>query len=201
MRARTIVRRALLWSFAIAAVLTVIACLRLGTGITGVKLVITSWSTCFASTLISLSLAGWDMPGGRAWARAGVGATLVAVAGILIGLWWEIDGDTFWWGVATLTVVGVGGAHGALLSLARVAPRYQTMRVLASANLAVLVTLICYELYFDDKSGAVWATIGSLALLDLVFSLALFVLDHVRRTTLVDPEAVALPTAIARERD
>jgi hypothetical protein len=33
-----------------------------------------------------------------------------------------------------------------------------------------------------------------------VFTLALFVLDHVRRTTFVDPASVALPTAIAREQ-
>ncbi len=72
--------------------------------------------------------------------------------------------------------------------------------MIALANVALVVSLSCVELWIDDRYGAVFATIGSLVLLDLVLSVALFVLDHLRRTTLVDPNAAALPTAIAKER-
>ncbi|MGE5184353.1 MAG: hypothetical protein ACM31C_19925 [Acidobacteriota bacterium] len=200
MEARRVARRVLLASLSAGIVLGCVASLRDHAGHFIAKLIATSFAITFASALVSVSLAAWNTAGGRPWSRAGVTATLAALAAFAIGLWSERDGETFWRLVAVATVVGAGGAHGSLLSLARVAPRHHTVRVLALANLALVVSLICGELWIADPHGALLATIGSLVLLDVVLSLALFVLDHVRRTTLVDPNEAALPTAIARDK-
>lgn len=183
MSVRTIVLRTLLVSIAIGALLGILAVLGGGFGKGGLKILATSFSVAGACALVMASLSAWQLPGARLWSRVGAFGALAGLALFLAGIWIEVNPDSYWQVTASLIVFGCAGAHGSLLSLARLAPRHQWMRVAALANLVLLAVSVCAALWSRHESDANWKAIAVFAILDVAFTLAVAALDLVNRSS------------------
>src|SRR5690348_8772750 len=118
MRVRTLVLRSLIISISLGALLGIIAILGGHLGEGALKVMITSFAIAITSVLVLPSVAAWQLPAARLWSRVGAAGTLASLAMLLAGMWIEIEGDSFWQTMLTVTVIGVTGAHGSLLTLA-----------------------------------------------------------------------------------
>lgn len=183
--------RALLVSICIGALMGIVAILGARFGDTGLKVMVTSFAISAACALTMASFAAWELPSARLWSRAGAWASNAAVAALIAGIWAEHDGDTLWKVVACVGVVGIAGAHGSLISLARLPPRHQLVRSIALGNLALLASAIGGAFWIKDPGDEVFQLIGVLGVLDVAFTLAIGGLDYYNRTNLVGPETGA----------
>jgi hypothetical protein len=182
MPVRAIALRALLVSVAVAALLGIVAILGSHMGKTGIKVLVTSFAFAGASALVMASLSAWELPVARVWSRAGVTGALAGLASVVFGLWVEVNSDSYWKLAFTLVVIGCAGAHGSLVSMARLAPRHQWMRVTALANLVLLAAAVCAAVWSEHDSDAGWKAIAVFAILDVAFTLAVGALDLVNRS-------------------
>jgi hypothetical protein len=187
MGVRKVVLRALIISISLGALLGIFAILGGHIGTTALKVMATSFSIAITSVLVLPSLAAWQLPVAYVWSRAGVCASLVALAMFNLGIWVEHDGDSYWQLTLTAIVIGTAGAHGALLSLARLAPRHHVVRVIALTNLVLLAVATCTAIWSHRPGEGTFKLLAILAILDVAFTLALGALDYVNRTNLVDP--------------
>lgn len=182
MSVRSIVLRVLLISIAIGAFLGILAVLGGGFGKSGYKILATSFSVAGACALVMASLSAWQLPGARLWSRVGAAGAAAGLVLFLGGIWVEVNSDSFWQVTFSLIVFGCAGAHGSLITLARLAPRHQWMRVAALANLVLLVAAVCAALWSKHESDAGWKAIAVFGILDLAFTLAVAALDLVNRS-------------------
>lgn len=183
MRVRTIALRALLISISIGSLLGILAILGSRLGETGFKILATSFSISGASALVLASLAAWKLPAARVPSRAGVWATVVALALVIPGMWLEVNNDSYWRVALTFVIAGAAGAHGSLLSLARLAPRHGWIRPVALTTLVFLAAGLCAAAWAHHESEAMWKLIAILAILDVAFTLATTALDFVNRAS------------------
>lgn len=175
--------RALIVSIAIGSLLGIVAILGGSMGKTGWKILATSFSISGASALVLASLAAWALPAARLWSRLGVFATVTGLALLTLGLWSEQESDGFWQLTLSIIVFGAGGAHGALLSLARLPPKYHALRVAALTNLVLLAVGLCAGIWSKHDSDTTFKLIAIVAILDVAFTLSIGALDYMNRSS------------------
>ena len=143
--------RALLGSIAVSAALGIWAVLG-DFGRTGEEVLLTAMAISGASLLMMASLSSWNLANGRR--RALVGAVSAGLSLVLVvpGMWLEVESDGWWRVAVTLLLVATHCAHGSLLQLARLAPRYQWSRW-ASIALAALLVVLILTLVWDLAEG------------------------------------------------
>lgn len=183
MRLRTLALRALIGSVAIGSLLGIIAILGGSMGETGWKILATSFSISGASALVLASLSAWALPAATLWSRLGVFATLIGLFSLNLGMWTEQNKDGWWQVTFSIIVFGAAGAHGSLLSLARLPPKYQAVRVLALTNLVLLAVGVSAAVWAKHDSDATFKLIAIVAILDVAFTLSIGALDYVNRSS------------------
>jgi len=175
--------RALIVSVSIGSLLGIIAILGGSMGNTGWKILATSFSISGASALVLASLAAWALPAAKLWSRLGVYATLGGLLLLDFGFWSERNSDGYWQLTFSIIVFGAAGAHGALLSLARLPPKYQPVRVLALTNLVLLAVGVSAAVWSKHDSDATFKLIAIVAILDVAFTLSIGALDYINRSS------------------
>jgi len=182
MSVRSIVLRTLLVSISIGAFLGILAVLGGSFGKGGLKILVTSFAIAGACALVMASLSAWHLPGAKLWSRAGAYFAAIGLTALIGGIWVEVESESYWRVTGMVLVIAGAGAHGSLLSLARLAPRHQWMRVASLANLVLLSVAVCAALWSRHDSDAGWKAIAVFAILDVAFTLAVGALDLVNRS-------------------
>jgi hypothetical protein len=183
MRVRIVALRALLISISVGSLLGILAILGGPLGDTGFKILVTNFSISGASALVIASLAGWKLPAARLPSRVGVWATLVALVLLLAGVWIEINTGDYWRITSTFVIAGAAGAHGSLLTLARLAPRQSWLRPVALVNMVFLAAGLCAAVWAHHESDTTWRLVAILGILDVAFSLAIAALGFLNRAS------------------
>ena len=120
-----ILRWLILTSVAVGALLAVVALLGAEFGEIHAKIIGTSFSVTGAGMLALASLSAWERS--RLGPLPGIGAatTIAGVALLIVGIWLETESEAYWKTMGTLLVVATAVALVSLLSLGRLAHRYQ----------------------------------------------------------------------------
>jgi hypothetical protein len=179
---RQVAFRILLVSIAASSLLGIIAVLGSGLGAGSGKALVTALVVSGASLLAMAAFAAWDLPAARLFSRLGVVGSTVAMILVVAGIWVEPRGEAFWQTTATAASIAVGGAHGSMLMLARLAPRYQWARTAAIAVGTLLVAAVLAAVWEVEKSDNFFKVIGALAIAEASLTLtvsALRVAGHI----------------------
>jgi hypothetical protein len=178
---RRIALRVLLVSIGISSMLGILAVLGGTFGHTAGKALATSVTVSCASLIALAAFAAWELPAARVLSRVGVWCSAIAMVLIVIGLWSEAQ-EPFWKLAAAVSVIAIGGAHGSMLQLARLAPKVQWPRTAALATGALLVATFL-AMIWDDRSADSLAKLAAvLAIGDAGLTLAVVALHFGSRT-------------------
>ena len=122
---------------------------------------------------------------------AGLVLTLVASAMILIGIWLDIDPIAFWQVTAIVTVFAVATVHICLLSIARLADRFQWVFLVAYQviyGLAVLLAAVI--LRYDTRPMLRFVAV--LAIADAALTMVIPILHKISKSDMT-PTAAMTP--------
>lgn len=166
MKTRRILLQALLGSIAVSAALGIWAVLGERFSKIEENVLLTALAVSGASLLMMASLSSWGLATGRSRAVVGVVSAAASVALVVPGMWLEVESDGWWRVAVTLILVATHCAHGSLLQLARLAPRYQWSRwasiALAGLLVALILSLVWEVADGDDGVFQVIAVVGIL---------------------------------------
>jgi hypothetical protein len=113
---------------------------------------------------------------------AGIAATLVAFALLVVGIW-AGGGDTFGETIGSVFVVAGVGVLGSVLSLARLAPRFRWVLTAALALTCILGVLLLAGIW-GDTSGSWGKAVGVVAVLLAAAVLSVPILHRASRAEL-----------------
>src|SRR5262245_6852358 len=123
----------LLASIALSSLLGILVVFGASNGDRAAKALVSALVVSGASVLAMSAIAAWDLPGGRLYSRVCVLASTVAMGLIISLIWIEPHGEIYGKVAATSAAFAVASAHGSMLALARLAPRYHWVRTAAIA--------------------------------------------------------------------
>src|SRR5450432_2730601 len=127
MSARKLALRILVTAVVISAVLGVIAILSGRMTELSLKVLLTTVTISWTSLLALASFAAWNQQGARVFSRVGLASSLATAAIIIGAVWFDampVSGEL----LVSCIILGIAGAHGSLLSLARLAPKHRWAR-------------------------------------------------------------------------
>jgi hypothetical protein len=186
MKARKLALRVLLASVAISALLGIIAVLGGGMGYWRLQVFLTTLTISGSSLLAMAAFSAWHTDGARLFSRVGLISSIAfAVLGIA-GIWIGPSSETMAKLTLTFLIFGTAGAHGSLVSLARLAPQHQWARPTAHAIGTLLVAAVLAVLWEVTDGDTMWRVIGVLSILDgasTVVIVAFHVMDRVAPPT------------------
>jgi hypothetical protein len=111
----------------------------------------------------------------------GVAASVAGFGLLVLGLWLEADSAPVWKSAGTLLLVGGWAALSSLLSLARLAPRFQWSFRAAVALGLIVTALGVAGMWAEVSSDGFWRGFGVVAVLLGALTLAIPVLQRVSR--------------------
>ncbi len=103
------------------------------------KVLLTTITISATSLLALASFAAWQERGARVFSRVGLASSLATAAIVVAGIWTDdllVSGEV----LLTFIILGIAGAHGSLLSLARLAPKHRWARLVGHLVGTLLVT-------------------------------------------------------------
>jgi len=155
----------LIVSVAISAVLGIIVILTGNFGRLEVRIIFTTLTISAAS--IGALACGAASEAGRykALATVGIGLAILAAVLLILGIWFEPDGDQYWKFTASTSVVAAATAHACLLSLAKLARRFAWSRAFAFVMIYLLATFIILSIYFEPTSDFGLRLIGTTSII------------------------------------
>lgn len=181
MQLRNVALRVLLVSVAASALIGIVAILGGDLGKGAGKALATSLAVSGAGILAVAAFSGWDLPAARVMSRLGVVASAVALVLVIYGIWREPRGDTFWQLVASTSMLAAGGAHGSLLALAILAPRYQWARTVALACSVLLIAAVLAMIWEVGDDDGLLKVVGVLAIAEAALTVTVGVLRYASR--------------------
>jgi hypothetical protein len=167
-----ILLRALLGSIAVSALLGIYAVLAGEFGDFEVKVLLTALAIAGASVLMMGSMSAASHATGRWRALVGVASAGAALVMVVPGLWAEIHADGWWQLAVSFSLIAVHCAHGSLLQLARLAPRYQWSRWASIALGALLVAFLLAVVWEVAEDDGIFQIISVVAILVSAATLA-----------------------------
>jgi hypothetical protein len=181
MSARRLALRILITSVLIAAALGIFALLTGEMSELGVKVLLTTITISGTSLLALASFAAWNQRGARVFSRVGLSSAMATAAILIAAIWSDttlVSGEV----LLTCIILGIAGAHGSLLSLARLAPNHRWARAVGHLVGTLLVTAIL-ALVWDLVEGTdgLWRLVGALAILDAAATV-MIIAFHVMET-------------------
>jgi len=173
MSLRKITLRILITSVVISAVIGVIAVLAGDLSELGVRVLLTTMTISGTSLLALASFAAWNHA--RVFSRLGLVASLATAAAIIGEIWFDarvVSSEV----LLTCIILAIAGAHGSLLSLARLAPQRRWARS-AGHIVGTLLATVLLALLWDlvEGSDGLWRWLGVLTILDAAATLMIIV--------------------------
>lgn len=111
------------------------------------------------------------------------GLTLSATASLLLltGIWGEFDFDPFWKLTISVSIMGVATVHVCLLSIAKLAKRFQWIRFIGSQVIFGFAVLLCFVVTCEIDSSAMWRMIAATSIVIAAFSLTIPILHRISK--------------------
>jgi hypothetical protein len=174
---------ALIASVAISAGLGILAILAGNWGWVEIRILLTT-VTIAAASICGLGCgAYWSVGGHRAVPLAGIALALGAAALVLVGIWAEIGGETYWKLAASLSVFAVACAHLSLLSMARLAPSFRWSLIAAYVTILAVASLIVVMILGEPRSEFMFRLLGVAAIIDAAITILVPVFHWLSRTS------------------
>lgn len=109
-------------------------------------------------------------------ALSGIAATLM-----LAGIWMDIDSEKFWKATLCTSIFAVATVHVCLISIARLATRFQWIQFIGVQIIYGFALLLCVAILGEIDSVEVWRLIAATSVLIAAFSLSIPLLHRISK--------------------
>ncbi|MCW5801409.1 MAG: hypothetical protein KIT31_03290 [Deltaproteobacteria bacterium] len=187
MKGRRLALNVLLASVAVGAILAIVAILGGPLDELTAKILATTLTISLSSLFALAAFAGWEAPGARLYARAGVASSLAFTVMLVNAIWRNPTGDRYGELTLSFLLIAFTCGQGSLLALAKLAPAHRWVR--NAANTASI--LVCAALLATLWGHALGQAIAVLSVLDVAFTVATVVCHVLGRAVPAAAGAVA----------
>jgi hypothetical protein len=184
----------LIASVGISAVFGIVAILSGSFGAFQIRIILTTLTISAASICALASGALWEERDARFLPMAGVVLAVLAATLLIVGIWFEPEGEHFWKLAASLGVLAAATAHDCLLSLAKLAVRFIWARVLSFAAIYLLALLIIAAIYVEPEGDLGFKLIGATAIVVAALTIMTPIFHRLSRTDLSSDKQRVLET-------
>ncbi len=113
--------------------------------------------------------------------KSGLAMTGLAAALMLIGMWSEIESDSFWKLAAVVSILGVATVHVCLLSIAQLERRFQWVYFVACQIIFGLAAILSFALVFEIDSDELWRIVAAISIVVAALTLVIPILHRIGR--------------------
>ncbi|KAA1258145.1 hypothetical protein LF1_06600 [Rubripirellula obstinata] len=113
--------------------------------------------------------------------KAGLGLAIVTAAMMLVGIWGDVDSEVYWKTAACVSIIGVSVVHVCLLSIAKLAKRFQWIHFIGSQVVFGFALLLCAVITGEIDSKEVWRLIAATSIVIGSFSLTVPILHRISK--------------------
>jgi hypothetical protein len=172
----------LVCSTAIGALLGIVIVLRNQWDWLEVRVVLTTMALAVAS-LCGLACDLSKTPRGlNILPTAGLVLTFLTTLLILAAIWLEVESEAYWKITAILSIFTVATVHVSLLSIARLAKRFQWVFLLTTQLIYGLAALIAVILLFEIGDESLAQIIAAIAIANVAFTIVIPLLHRISKT-------------------
>ena len=182
----------LIVSVAISAALGIIAISTGNFGWVEIRIVLTTLTISAASICALASGALWEGRGQRILPLAGIVLALMAAVLLISGIWLEAEAQEFWRFAFSVGVVAAATAHACLLSLAKLARRFNWAKVITLIAIYLLAFLIVSAIYIEPRGDFGFRLIGATSIVVAALTIMMPIFHRLSRED---------PSLAADERD
>ncbi|QDT01861.1 hypothetical protein K227x_02300 [Rubripirellula lacrimiformis] len=171
----------LIGSVLLGAVLGIIAVLRNTWHWFEVQVMLTTVIVA-VSSLCGLACDSFRTPKGmNLMPKAGLAFVGMAAALLLTGVWGEVDSEEYWKATICVCIIAVAIVHVGLLSIAKLASRFQWVYLVGSQIIFGFALLLCATVIGQIESSEVWRLIAALSIVVAAISLVIPILHRISR--------------------
>jgi hypothetical protein len=161
-----LLRRLVLTSIAIGAVMGIAVLLGAEIGATGAKVIGTSFAVTGSALLAMPAAAARERRQLGRLPDLGISAAVAGFGWLIAGLWAEFEGSSWMWKMpATLIATATAVAIVALLAFSKLAPSHRWVLMAARTAVAVVAVMIVIGVWAEPGSDTYWRIFGILAVL------------------------------------
>lgn len=113
--------------------------------------------------------------------KLGMALSGIAAVLVLAGIWMDIDSEGFWKAALCMSICAVATVHVCLISIARLATRFQWIRFIGVQIIFGLALLLCVVILGEIDSLQVWRLIAATSVLIAAFSLSIPLLHRISK--------------------
>lgn len=129
-----------------------------------IRIILTTLTISAASICALAAGALWESRRKIALALPGALLALFAAVLLIVGIWTEADSEHFWKFTVSVCLIAVATAHACLLALAKLARRFNWVRVVAFVAVYSLAGLFIWIIYLQPKGDNVVRIIGAVSI-------------------------------------
>ncbi|WP_168565024.1 hypothetical protein [Crateriforma spongiae] len=113
--------------------------------------------------------------------RSGMTLSILAAGLLLVGIWGEMESTEFWKTTICVVILGVATVHVCLLSIAKLARRFDWIRFIGTQVVFGFALLLCGVIIAEVDSPGVWRLIAAISIAIGAFSLSVPILHRISR--------------------
>ncbi|MDQ3472723.1 MAG: hypothetical protein M3447_03205 [Acidobacteriota bacterium] len=181
----------LIISVSLSALLGILAILSGTFGDLEGRIILTTITISGASICALAAGALWENRGARVLPRIAVALAVLAASFIIFGIWAKISADEFRKFAATIGVPALASAQACLISLAQLAPRFASTRIIALIAIFFLATLIILTIHGEVREEGFFKMMGATAILVAALTIMMPIFHRLSRGDLIDSKAFA----------
>ncbi len=175
-------------SVAISAALGIIAILTGNFGEFEIRIILTTLTISAASICALAGGALWESRNTPALPSICVLLAILAALQLIAGIWLEPSDTLFWKLAASVSVLAVASAQACLVSLAKLARRFNWARVAALGAIFLLAVLIIIVIWFEPRDEGLYRIIGADAIVVAALTIMMPIFHRLSRGDLSVPE-------------
>lgn len=200
-------KRIALWfliiSVAISAALGILAILTGNFGELEIRIILTTLTISAASVCALAGGALWEIRNTPALPSICVVLAILAALQLIIGIWLDPADPVFWRLAASVSVLAVASAQASLVSLAKLARRFNWTRVAALSAIFLLAVLIIIVIWFEPRGEGIYRIIGADAIVVAALTIMMPIFHRLSRgdlsvseTRVVESDQHLFPTVL-----
>ena len=119
--------------------------------------------------------------------------TFLAAGLILVGMWADLESEAFWKSAWAISIFAVATVHVCLLSIAKLAGRFQWILLITCQVIYGLAILLCIMIIWEIDSDRMFRLVAAVSIVDAALTLVIPLLHRISRT---NDGGTALATAL-----